>query len=75
MPVSLLDAADRVFVHDDLVVDGSIVFPDDTLGKEIHAGCDYLFFFLPGKIPMSLQIIPSMISSAPPPIERSRESR
>jgi hypothetical protein len=33
------------------------------------------FFFLPGKIPISLQMIPSMISSAPPPIESRRVSR
>ncbi|MNF96347.1 hypothetical protein D3C84_791340 [compost metagenome] len=32
-------------------------------------------FFLPGRMPMSLQMIPSMISSAPPPIDTRRTSR
>ena len=33
------------------------------------------FFRWPGSVPMPLQMMPSMISSAPPPIEVSRESR
>jgi hypothetical protein len=32
-------------------------------------------FFLPGRMPMYLQMMPSMISSAPPPIEPRRVSR
>ena len=32
-------------------------------------------FFFPGRMPISLQMIPSMISSAPPPIDTSRTSR
>ena len=37
-------------------------------GQQAHA-------FLPGRMLISLQIIPSMISSAPPPIDTSRTSR
>lgn len=33
------------------------------------------FFFLLGRVPINLQMMPSMISSAPPPMEMSRESR
>ncbi len=32
-------------------------------------------FFLPGRMPSYLQMIPSMISSAPPPMLSRRESR
>ena len=31
--------------------------------------------FLPGRVPISLQMMPSMISSAPPPIDTRRTSR
>jgi hypothetical protein len=32
-------------------------------------------FLFPGRMPISLQMMPSMISSAPPPIDTRRTSR
>ncbi len=39
------------------------------------AGRERVHFFFPGRMPMSLQMIPSMISSAPPPMDTRRTSR
>lgn len=45
--------------------------------RQAHAGflLERQPFFLPGRMPISLQMMPSMISSAPPPMDTRRVSR
>ena len=44
-------------------------------GFDLHGSRRNYLFRFPGRMPMCLQMMESMISSAPPPMEPSRVSR
>ncbi|MCY1437298.1 hypothetical protein D9M71_534550 [compost metagenome] len=56
-------------------VEGDVQHAVVQLQQQSLANRQAVHFFFPGRMPMSLQMIPSMISSAPPPIDTSRTSR